>query len=179
MFFLKKLTHHYQRPLVLKSPPHTCRIGLLLELFPEAKFVHIHRNPLDVFSSTMRLIDRGFRYTCFQNIDRQDWVERTLRVYEQMYDRFFEEQSLIASDRFCEVRFEDLEADPLQTMRSIYKSLSLPFEGAEPNVRAYLKSVADYQKNEFPPILADIRQRIVSRWRRSFDAWGYSINSQS
>jgi omega-hydroxy-beta-dihydromenaquinone-9 sulfotransferase len=43
--FLKKLTVRFRRPLVLKSPPHTARIRLLLGLFPNARFVHIHRNP--------------------------------------------------------------------------------------------------------------------------------------
>ena len=43
--FLKKLTFKYDRPLVLKSPPHTARIRMLLEMFPDARFVHIHRHP--------------------------------------------------------------------------------------------------------------------------------------
>ena len=41
MLFLRKLQYRDQRPLILKSPSHTPRIPLLLELFPEAKFVHI------------------------------------------------------------------------------------------------------------------------------------------
>src|SRR5262249_10344440 len=40
----QKLTWKYRRPLLFKSPPHTARIRLLLELFPGARFVHIHRN---------------------------------------------------------------------------------------------------------------------------------------
>src|SRR5262249_32216080 len=48
VLFLKKLTWKYGRPLVLKSPPHPCRIRLLLDLFPDARFVHIRRNPYDV-----------------------------------------------------------------------------------------------------------------------------------
>src|SRR5437667_340199 len=54
--FLQKLSCKYKRPLVLKSPGHTCRIRLLLELFPNARFVHIHRNPYDVFQSTQHLV---------------------------------------------------------------------------------------------------------------------------
>src|SRR4051794_31698358 len=54
VFFVKKLTYkdRRRRPIVLKSPPHTCRIGLLLDLFPGARFVHIHRDPFVVFRST-------------------------------------------------------------------------------------------------------------------------------
>src|SRR5262249_34441633 len=39
--FLQALTYHDPRRLVLKSPPHSCRIKTLLELFPDARFIHI------------------------------------------------------------------------------------------------------------------------------------------
>jgi omega-hydroxy-beta-dihydromenaquinone-9 sulfotransferase len=48
-WFLQKLTLKHQRPLLLKSPTHTGRLRLLLELFPGARFVHIHRDPYAVF----------------------------------------------------------------------------------------------------------------------------------
>ena len=41
--------------LVLKSPTHTARIGHLQALFPRARFVHVVRDPLTVFPSTIRL----------------------------------------------------------------------------------------------------------------------------
>ncbi|MBC8355082.1 MAG: sulfotransferase [Planctomycetes bacterium] len=52
----KKLTFKYDKPLVVKSPTHTGHVRLLLEMFPEAKFVHIHRNPFEVFSSTLKML---------------------------------------------------------------------------------------------------------------------------
>ena len=53
--FLRRLTFKDPRRLILKSPPHTCRIKLLLELFPDARFVHIVRDPYVVFPSTVNL----------------------------------------------------------------------------------------------------------------------------
>src|SRR2546421_389957 len=41
--FLKQLTSKDPRRLVLESPTHSCRIPVLLELFPDARFVHIVR----------------------------------------------------------------------------------------------------------------------------------------
>ena len=32
--------------IVLKSPAHTARVRVLLELFPKARFVHIIRDPV-------------------------------------------------------------------------------------------------------------------------------------
>lgn len=36
------------KPLLVKSPVHTARVRLLLKLFPRARFVFIHRHPLQV-----------------------------------------------------------------------------------------------------------------------------------
>src|SRR5687768_18104609 len=40
---------------ILKSPPHTCRVPTLLRLFPDARFVHIVRDPYAVYPSTLHL----------------------------------------------------------------------------------------------------------------------------
>src|SRR5260370_40110256 len=53
--FLQQITFRDPRRLILKSPPHSCRIKVLLQLFPEARFVHIVRNPYVVFPSTVHL----------------------------------------------------------------------------------------------------------------------------
>lgn len=44
----------FQR-LILKSPAHTARLKLLHEIFPKAKFIHISRNPYEVYQSTQKL----------------------------------------------------------------------------------------------------------------------------
>src|SRR5262249_51044992 len=46
------------RRLVLKNPVNTARIRLLRALFPDAKFVHIVRDPYQVFASTLHLHTR-------------------------------------------------------------------------------------------------------------------------
>jgi hypothetical protein len=55
MFYYQKLTYRYDRTLIFKSPAHTGRIRLLLDLFPDAQFIHISRNPYTVFQSTRKL----------------------------------------------------------------------------------------------------------------------------
>ena len=55
VWFLKCITVRRPRRIVLKSPPHTFRIKALLELFPDARFIHIVRNPYVIFPSTIKL----------------------------------------------------------------------------------------------------------------------------
>ena len=101
--FLKKLTVRYGRPLVLKSPPHTARIRLLLGLFPDARFVHIHRDPYVVFRSTRHMIRVVQPLYHLREGPVQDGDDRIISVYTEMYDAYFEERGLIPEGRLCEV----------------------------------------------------------------------------
>jgi hypothetical protein len=172
--FLQKLTWKYGRPLVLKSPPHTCRIRLLLEAFPRARFVHVRRDPYAVFQSsrrTFRLILEMHRVQRPRVDDLDDWI---LRQYRAMYDAFFEERGLIPAGQFREVAFEELEKDPVVQVRRVYEALNLPaFGEGEPALRNYVDSVAGYQKNDFPDLPAGVRGRVAASWRRCFEEWGY------
>ena len=105
MVLLKKLTYKYRRPLILKSPPHTCRIRLLLKVFPNAKFVHIHRNPIDVFRSTRHMTEVMLRWHELQRFPRYEIDDWIIRRYRRMCDAFFEERSLIPQGCFHEAGY--------------------------------------------------------------------------
>jgi hypothetical protein len=172
---LTKLSWKYQRPLVLKSPAHLGRIKMLLELFPDARFVHIHRDPYVVYQSTLRLHQKCIENYGLQTCDTAMLPERVIRQYCEIFDAFFEERGLIPPDQFCEVSFADLEADPLGVVQKIYHQLDLPdFYEVEPALSRYIDSLAGYEKNSHVGLTDDVRARIAHEWRRSFEEWCYS-----
>lgn len=175
VYFLKKVQWRCGHPLVLKSPPHTARIRLLRAIFPDAKFVHIHRDPYRVFQSSQRTLTLLLEWHRLQRpgpLDMDDWV---LRQYRTMYDAFFEQRALIPASNFYEMGFEKLEQDPIGELRSMYEALGLPdFSVCEPAVRRYLKSLSGYQKNTFSELPEGLKNRISTSWARCFDEWGYS-----
>jgi omega-hydroxy-beta-dihydromenaquinone-9 sulfotransferase len=172
--FLKKLTVKHGRPLILKSPPHTARVRLLLDLFPDARFVHIHREPYAVFRSTRHLIRAVEPLYHLREGPAQDGDDRIISVYTEMYDAYFEERGLIAEGRLCEVSYEDLEHDPVVVVRSIYESLGLSgFEELRSRLEGYLASIAGYRKNRHDQLPEPPRRRIAHEWGRSFDEWEY------
>lgn len=172
--FLKKVTLRQGRPLVLKSPPHTARIRLLLGLFPDARFIHIHRHPHDVFRSTRHMIRSVQPVFRLQECPTPDGDDRIISVYTEMYDAYFEQRGLIPEGRLCEVGYEALERDPLGVVGSVYDSLGLPGFGAlEPRLEAYLVSIAGYRKNRLDDLPGPLWRRIAHEWGRSFDEWGY------
>jgi hypothetical protein len=175
-WFVQKLTYHHGRPLVLKSPAHTGRIKLLLEAFPDAKFVHIRRNPYHVFQSSLHSAIKVIPWWTLQQPDHTRLEERTLRQYEEIYQAYFEERSLIPAGRLHEIRFENLEADPLGQLQQLYRALDLgDFAVAEPAIRSYLASIAGYEKNRFREIESPWKAEVARRWRRCFDEWGYAV----
>jgi hypothetical protein len=176
VLFLKKLTLRNDRPMLLKSPPHTGRIRLLLDLFPEARFLHIRREPYTIFQSTRHLNAVLTRSLQFQRPDPVDLDAAVLRRYRLLYDAYFEERGLIPESQFHELAFEDLERDPIGQIRRTYQALNLPgFETVLPRLEDYVGSLAGYRKNEYPELPADLRGRIGREWRRSFEEWGYPV----
>ena len=165
--------HSRGRRLVLKNPVNTARIRLLLALFPDAKFIHICRSPYEVFASTRNLHHRITALTTLQKLDMRNSAETVLVLYEGMMRRFLADRPLIPPGNFAEIRFSDLECDPIGEMRRLYDELGLPgFEATEPALRRHIAGQADYRKNSFR-LASEERARITERWGFAFDAFGY------
>jgi hypothetical protein len=159
--------------VVTKNPTNTGRIGILLELFPDAKFIHIYRNPYIVFLSTQHLYNRFLPMFQLQEVTQEEIEANIFFFYEQLMRKFFADKFIIPEGNLVEVRFEDLEANPLAELRRIYDSLSLPgFDVAEPAFQAYIASQADYRKNPYN-VDSETIGKVNQHWQFAIDAWGY------
>jgi hypothetical protein len=161
------------RRLVLKSPPHTARIPILLELFPDARFVHLVRDPYAVYPSTLHL----WRVLlAAHGLQRPDWdalPEYVLRTFTTLYARLEEARPLVPPGRLHELRYEDLVRDPAGQLVDLYRALELgDFEPARPHVEAYLAGVKGHAANRYL-LTPEERQTISRRWREVIDRYGY------
>ena len=174
-WYLKKLTWAQSRPLVLKSAPHTGRIDLLLEACPDARFVHIVRDPFAVYQSTCQELIAARPFSRLQRYVEPDLEGLVIGRYRALYDAFFEQRGRIPPGRLHEVRFERLEDDPVRELRALYEVLELPgFERLEPRLARYVEANLGYRKNSYRPLPETLRRRLAAAWERSFDTWGYS-----
>jgi omega-hydroxy-beta-dihydromenaquinone-9 sulfotransferase len=176
LWFLKKLTVKYRRPLVLKSPPHTARIRRLLEVFPEARFVNLHREPYTAFQSARHAHDTAHSFMYLQKPDHERGDDVVLATGRALFDAYFDQRHLIPPGRLVDVAFEDLEARPVAVVQDIYERLALPdFEAFRPQLQAYVDSLGGYRKNRFPDLAPDLGGRVAASWRRAFEEWGYPV----
>jgi hypothetical protein len=162
--------------IVLKSPTHTARVRTILEVFPDARFVHIVRDPLVLFPSTVRLWRTLCETQGLQEI-REDlpWIERhVLDTFVLMYERFEQDRGLVPAGRLVDLRYEDLIADPVGQMRGVYAGLNLGrFTEVEPALLRHTLKSRDYRTNKYslPTAVAD---RVRGRWAPYFQRYGYN-----
>lgn len=161
------------KPLCLKNPPNTARIRSLLNLYPEAKFVHIIRDPEQVFRSTRKLWKTVTDLLGLRRATREQMDQNFVLFYELTMRRFLEDRPRLSPTQLVEVRFEDLEQRPLETLRNIYDQLQIDgFAAAEPQFQTHLTGIGGYQKNQHTLRPEDARL-LNDRWGFAFDAWGY------
>jgi hypothetical protein len=174
--FVQNVATVRNRRIVLKSPPHTARIRTLLEIFPDARFVHLVRDPLSLFPSTVRLWRSLSEVQGLQAPTKLDeWLEESVfTTLQRMYAAFERDRQLVPPGHLVDVRYEDLIADPKREMRRVYEELGLgDFRRVEPGIDRYLAEQKDYRTNRYqlPP---EIESQIRDRWRGYFERYGYS-----
>lgn len=171
--FLQTLTFRDPRQLVLKSPPHTARVPVLMELFPEARFVHIVRDPHVVFPSTVNLWTSFSKRHCFHTPTGAGVEEKVLREFRVIYDRLEEARPLFKPGRFHEVRYEELVKDPVGELRKVYGALELDgFDAAQPRIEQYLRQTDGYETNKYA-ITPEQRATIDREWGDVIRRYGY------
>ncbi len=177
VWFLKCLTLRDPKRIVLKSPPHTCRIKVLTELFPNARFVHITRDPYVLFPSTVNLWKRLSSDQGLQPPNHEGLEEYVFGTLTHMYETFERDRPLIGPGRFCEIRYEDLVRDPIEQLRTVYDRLELgEFDQMLPALREHLAGQADYKVNRYE-VSPETRDQIGRRWKTYIERYGYSPES--
>ena len=174
--FLQAVSIGQTGRLVLKSPPHTARIRVLLDIFPEAQFIHIARDPYRVFQSTLHMHQMWAKYTTpLQRPDLSSISASILYIYQLMYRAYFGDLHLIGDGQLHEINFEQLEQDPIGQLQQAFTALNLGNIGASRSaLEAYCRETSGYQKNSYPPLDKQAVDRINSRWSPYFERWGYA-----
>jgi len=162
-----------KKRVLLKNPPNTGRIKQLVEMYPDAKFIHLYRNPYKVFSSTMNLYRGIMPLFSLQDYNMEEIEENIFYFYKAMYDKFFKEKHMIKEENYVEIRYEDFVKQPLKTLEHIYSSLQLPhFEKSRERFRRHIASQKDYIPNRHS-LDKELKEKIYSHWHETIDRWGY------
>lgn len=174
-YFLRKLSVHQQgKRLLIKNPVYTARLGLLRQTLPSAKYVHIVRNPYEVFASMRNFYAKLIAEFSLQDAARDDVDALILATYDRMMRAIETDSAGLAAPAFIEVRYEELDRDPLTVLERFYRELELgDFARWRPVFADYLASVKGFEKNKFA--YSDDAARLVETYLGYWlDKWRYS-----
>jgi len=120
---------------LLKNPQHMLDLPTLMQTFPDAKLVFMHRDPLKTVGSIMSLS----WHFAVQHTDqpcrtatRDIWMD----FYEQMARRCIEARENIPAAQQLDVHYSDMNHDWRATMRRIYQFADMEFDSATENAMA-------------------------------------------
>ncbi|MEO0373481.1 MAG: sulfotransferase [Cyanobacteria bacterium P01_A01_bin.17] len=172
--FLSKVSvHQGGKRILMKNPVYVGHIAKLRAIWPQAKFVHIYRNPYTVFQSTRHFFTKLLPELTLQTHDELPIDQLILESYPQLMGALEVDSGQLPNDSFVEIRFEDLECDPMGQLAKIYNTLNLPnYEQAQPHFKDYLQKLGTYQKNSYPPNVED-RAKVDRLWKPFIQKWSY------
>ena len=161
--------------LLLKNPANTARVSLLREMFPGAQFVHIHRNPYKVFTSSVHLYQKAQEAWGLHRTDRARIVQQVLDSYPKLMRAYFAQRVGLPDRDLAELSFQSLQEDPIGALAGVYGQLNLPgFDAARPHFEAYIESQRHYEKNRLP-LAADEKDAVARQWKDVFETLGYAV----
>ena len=172
--YVAKMTlHQGGRRLLIRNPVHSTRIPLLQALWPDAKFIHIYRNPYVVHASSRRMFATLLRELALQDGATADVDALVLRVYPRLMTRLLEDAATLPDESFAEVRFETFQQTPVQELERVFGELGLPgFAEAREDFASYLATVSGYRTAVHQRDAADL-DRVAERWGAFIERWNY------
>ncbi|WP_428374761.1 sulfotransferase family protein [Lichenicoccus sp.] len=142
--YVGKMTRAAGRPLLIRNPANSARIPLLRAIWPEARFIHIHRHPAEVYASSVRMFSTLVRELSLGRPDAN--IEALVRhVYPRLMTRLLRDTAALPAGRFAEVGYDALRRQPLAVLERIHAVLELPgYDAARIGFSDYLDEVRDY-----------------------------------
>jgi hypothetical protein len=139
-----QLVHHHRphgKRFVLKDPTHTFFVDAILDVFPDARFVFIHRDPAEALSSICSL--HAYARSVFSSdVDAHalgaelsdSYMMRLLEPAVAALDR-------LPAGRVAHVRAPDLSRDPVGTIAGAYRVLGMDLgDGARIAMHEYMQA---------------------------------------
>jgi hypothetical protein len=171
---LSVLAHGEPQPRwVLKAPEHLFWLDAILDVYPDARFVHLHRDPVEVAPSGCSLHTVA-RRVLSERLRRPEMGREWLDLWHAGITRAIEARRRILPGRLLDVSYRDLVASPAGVVRRVHAFAGVtPATDVERSVARWLaQNPADkhgkhaYTLAEFGLTAGEVRERFADYWDR-------------
>jgi hypothetical protein len=123
---------------VLKQAGHQFFLGALLRVYPDACLIQTHRDPSASIPSLCSLA-AFYRSVSADDVDLESIGRVSLQAFVEASSRVIEVRRRLGDDRFYDVAYEELVADPVAVVSDIYERFGFPYDDTlEEGMRAWL-----------------------------------------
>ncbi len=110
---------------ISKNPPNTFRIKLIREMFPNARFIFIHRDPYESITSFQRFLIPVLDGIKLQDYSKEELKSRIPGLYKMFFDIYERDKLMLDEKSLVEVRYEDLLNDAISVIENIYSKFEI------------------------------------------------------
>ncbi len=124
---------------LLKAPSHLFHMRTLFDVYPDARIIRTHRDPLKTLPSAISLMGTLKWMRCAR-VDMTSAPALLAAGYAYVYQREIEQRAkgVLPDARFVDVQFTDLVRDPERTIADVYERFGWAFdEGVRDRIAAY------------------------------------------
>lgn len=170
---LRKLTLlQPNKTLLNKSPFDTARIEAILECYPDARFIHICRDPRRVYASNRNMFQDVLPYIALQHWDNKIIDQFIRQSYSSIYQRYAQTKSRLAPSQLIEIHHEEFICTPVTVLQRIYTWLDVPDIHTRMALYQDLQWPSTYQTNPYS-LSATEERNIEAEWDIGFRLFGY------
>ena len=150
---------------ISKNPINMVRIQVLKEMYPDAKFIFIYRNPYQVVESFYRFFLSIFPGIQLQKVPASFNRERMVRFYVELMKRYLNDRHLIPPEDLIEIRMEDFLHDKKKVIKDIYAKFDLgPFEKVQDCFEKHLHNHGNHPNHPYE--IPEETYRLIERYAR-------------
>ena len=108
----------------LKFPSHTIGLDAIVDVYPDAKFVMTHRDPVRSIASVCSLVGGASGFFSSRP-DPQYLGRQWTAIVEGQIRRMMDFRDRNGDDRFIDVQHKDLVSSPMKTLERIYAQMGI------------------------------------------------------
>lgn len=124
---------------ISKNPCNIFRIKTLMELYPDARFIFIYRNPYSVVESLYRFANEVLPGSELQHLEGGIPREYFARLYKDALHEYMNVRDTIKAGNLIEIRYEDFKKQPIEFIQDIYRQFNMQgIKEALPRMESYL-----------------------------------------
>ena len=133
---------------LLKDPSHIGHIPEILSAYPDAKFVNIHRNPVESIGSFCSLI-KNVRLGFTKSVNRKRIGEMVVDFWKDKLYKGMVDKENLHSDQIANINYSEFIKNPISSLKETYTKIGLDMDiRTENNMEEYLKNQKNLKKQK-------------------------------